>query len=366
MLSMFGKGDGSQTKPVGPPANVAGAATSSSTVIQLHSEPVHPALVFLLEEWKKFQEWAMMTVVQPGMSKLTMLIDQAKVKLEPKYLELKAKWDPFYAEKVAPFYAEKVAPFYAEKVAPLVAKAKPTFDELVEKSKLIIEEGKTKSIEYYKKAEPALLDLAEKSKPYVDAAAERCCTLTDVAKRHSMVWIKDRQVDTQKWVTVQQAALAKWTGLQGKLAQQMLDGAVAGALSVRKNADELMALREKEAEAQVMKAQHLKNENYVAAGIALDAQNKLKDLGDRAEAAILAKGDALNREDYATAAVHRKALDDIRMESETALSSIPPLTGALAKVDDSGLAASIASSVVANALDLDASRSPGGATASPA
>ena len=366
MLSMFGKGDGSQTKPVGPPANVAGAATSSSTVIQLHSEPVHPALVFLLEEWKKFQEWAMMTVVQPGMSKLTVLIDQAKVKLEPKYLELKAKWDPFYAEKVAPFYAEKVAPFYAEKVAPLVAKAKPTFDELVEKSKLIIEEGKTKSIEYYKKAEPALLDLAEKSKPYVDAAAERCCTLTDVAKRHSMVWIKDRQVDTQKWVTVQQAALAKWTGLQGKLAQQMLDGAVAGALSVRKNADELMALRKKEAEAQVMKAQHLKNENYVAAGIALDAQNKLKDLGDRAEAAILAKGDALNREDYATAAVHRKALDDIRMESETALSSIPPLTGALAKVDDSGLAASIASSVVANALDLDASRSPGGATASPA
>jgi hypothetical protein len=181
-----------------------------------------------------------------------------------------------------------------------------------------------------------------------------------------MVWIKDRQVDTQKWATVQQAALAKWTGLQGKLAQQMLDGAVAGALSVRKNADELMALREKEAEAQVMKAQHLKNENYVAAGIALDAQNKLKDLGDRAEAAILAKGDALNREEYATAAVHRKALDDIRMESETALSSIPPLTGALAKVDDSGLAASIASSVVANALDLDASRSPGGATASPA
>ena len=366
MLSMFGKGDGSQTKPVGPPANVAGAATSSSTVIQLHSEPVHPALVFLLEEWKKFQEWAMMTVVQPGMSKLTVLIDQAKVKLEPKYLELKAKWDPFYAEKVAPFYAEKVAPFYAEKVAPLVAKAKPTFDELVEKSKLIIEEGKIKSIEYYKKAEPALLDLAEKSKPYVDAAAERCCTLTDVAKRHSMVWIKDRQVDTQKWATVQQAALAKWTGLQGKLAQQMLDGAVAGALSVRKNADELMALREKEAEAQVMKAQHLKNEHYVAAGIALDAQNKLKDLGDRAEAAILAKGDALNREDYATAAVHRKALDDIRMESETALSSIPPLTGALAKVDDSGLAASIASSVVANALDLDASRSPGGATTSPA
>ena len=64
--------------------------------------------------------------------------------------------------------------------------------------------------------------------------------------------------------------------------------------------------------------------------------------------------------------MHRKALDDIRMESETALSSIPPLTGALAKVDDSGLAASIASSVVANALDLDASRSPGGATASPA
>jgi hypothetical protein len=364
-MFMFGKGD-SQTMPVGPPANVAGAATSSTTVIQLHSEPVHPALVFLLEEWKKFQEWATMTVVQPGMSKLTVLIDQAKVKLEPKYLELKAKWDPFYAEKVAPFYAERVAPFYAERVAPLVAKAKPTFDELVEKSKLIIEEGKIKSIEYYKKAEPALLDLAEKSKPYVDAAAERCCTLADVAKRHSMVWIKDRQVDTQKWATVQQAALAKWTGLQGKLAQQMLDGAVAGALSVRKNADELMALREKEAEAQVMKAQHLKNENYVAAGIALDAQNKLKDLGDRAEAAILAKGDALNREEYATAAVHRKALDDIRMESETALSSIPPLTGALAKVDDSGLAASIASSVVANALDLDASRSPGGATASPA
>ena len=315
-------------------------------------------VVLLIEEWMNFQEWAMKTVAQPGMSKLTVLIDQANVKLEPKYLELKAKWDLFYA-------AVRLSSTWLCDFASVLT-PKLTIDEFVETCKVYIEEAKIRSIEYFKNVELPLLNLAERSKPYVDAAAERCCTLTDVAKRHSMVWIKDRQVDTQKWATVQQAALAKWTGLQGKLAQQMLDGAVAGALSVRKNADELMALREKEAEAQVMKAQHLKNENYVAAGIALDAQNKLKDLGDRAEAAILAKGDALNREDYATAAVHRKALDDIRMESETALSSIPPLTGALAKVDDSGLAASIASSVVANALDLDASRSPGGATASPA
>ena len=39
-------------------------------------------VVLLIEEWMNFQEWAMKTVAQPGMSKLTVLIDQANVKLE--------------------------------------------------------------------------------------------------------------------------------------------------------------------------------------------------------------------------------------------------------------------------------------------
>ncbi len=329
------------TKPTAS-AEATATATSSTTEITLHQEPIHPALAFLLEEWKKFEQWAMKNVVEPGMAKAKELIDQAKIQLEPKYLELKAKWDPIYEEKVKP---------------------------VVDKSKEYLDEAKVKSVECYKTMEPTLKELSEKSKPYVDAAAEKCCALTETAKGHlgehtkivkqqSIVWLKDRQADGQKWASAQQTAIAKAMGLQAKLTQQVWEGAVAGAQHAHKSANELKSVREKESKAQEMKATHLKHENYVAAGIALDAQNKLHDLGDRAEAAILAKVDALNREDYAAAAVHRKALDDIKVEAETALSSIPELeyvTGPV-KADDSGLAASIASTAVANALDIDASK----------
>jgi hypothetical protein len=130
--------------------------------------------VFLIEECMKFQEWVMKTVAQPGMSKLTVLIDQANEKLEPKYLELKAKWEPFYA-------AVRLSSTWLCDFASVLT-PKLTIDEFVETSKVYIE-AKIRSIEYYKNAEQLLLNLAERSKPYVDAAAERCCALTDVAKR---------------------------------------------------------------------------------------------------------------------------------------------------------------------------------------
>ena len=132
-------------------------------------------VVLLIEEWMNFQEWAMKTVAQPGMSKLTVLIDQANVKLEPKYLELKAKWDLFYA-------AVRLSSTWLCDFASVLT-PKLTTDEFVETCKVYIEEAKIRSIEYFKNVELPLLNLAERSKPYVDAAAERCCALTDVAKR---------------------------------------------------------------------------------------------------------------------------------------------------------------------------------------
>jgi len=131
--------------------------------------------VILIEECMKFQEWVMKTVAQPGMSKLTVLIDQANEKLEPKYLELKAKWEPFYAA------VRLSSTWLCDFASVLIPKL--TIDEFVETSKVYIEKAKLRSIEYYKNAEQLLLNLAERSKPYVDASAERCCALTDVAKR---------------------------------------------------------------------------------------------------------------------------------------------------------------------------------------
>ena len=78
------------------------------------------------------------------------------------------------------------------------------------------------------------------------------------------------------------------------------------------------------------------------------AQTKLHDLGDRAEASILAKVDAINREDFAAAQVHRKTLDEIVVDAEAAMSSLPDESAKAA--DDSGLASSVASNVVEQAI----------------
>jgi len=321
-------------KPAAEPA-------TTTTELEVREEEIHPALKIALQQWEILVAASKEHVIEPAVKKSVELKEKAAVALEPHIEKLKLQLQPHIDA-----FLKFIEPY-------------------VEQAKLLAAQSKEKAIEYYTIAEPTLISLKEAAEPYAQAAAEKCCVITQEAKveldKHAVL-IKQKTVqvidakkrESQQWMSSQQEAAAKAMGLQVKLSQQVWEGAVAGAQHAAKSANELKSVREMEAKTTDLKSKFLKAENYTAAGIALDAQTKLKDLGDRAEASILAKVDAINREDYAAAAVHRKALDDIAVEAETALASVPPLSAG--KGDESGLATSVASSAVSNALATNAAK----------
>jgi len=291
-----------------------------------------------LQEWEKFAAWAKEHVLEPAGKKTIELKEKADAALEPHITELKAKVQPHVEA-----FLEKIEP-------------------QIEQSKVLLKEVQEKSLECWSFTEPKLMEVKEQLQPYADAAAEKLCELTHVAKGHvdnhtglikqkSMVFIQEKKQESEQWMTMQQMAIGKALNLQTKLTQQVWDGAVAGAAHAHKSANELKAVREKESLAADLKAKHLKNEDYTAASIALEAQNKLKALGDKAEASILAKVDALNQEDYATAQAERKVLDEIAMEADACVKTVPaPRAG---KPSEAGLAESVAKSAVTNAIAVN-------------
>jgi len=306
------------------------SATPATTEIQLR-EDMHPALALLLQQLQVAQAWAGENVVTPLSKKAVEVKEQVNVALEPHIAKIKADVEPHIAA-----FLKFIEPY-------------------VEQAKIFLETSKEKLLECKTQCEPYIVEVKTAAEPYVKAAAEKFNELASQAgeelgkqgkliKQKSEVWIDDRKREGQQWVTSQQTAISKAMELQAKMTTQVWEGAVAGAKSAQQSASELKSVREKEFEVQKALKEFLKAENYEGAKFAKAAEAKLHDLGERAEAAILAKVDAINREDFAAAQVHRKTLDEIAVEAEAAMNTIPSM-GAEGAAED-GLASSVASNVV--------------------